>query len=187
MAKLMDYQANTHFIRYCPTAPEPRKRISRHPLNPNYGTADETWIWPTNGNRGYQGSYSYNGWLYYDMPFSGNDLKKIFTKEAVIEFPSMTPFVGDSMWVDAWPEPNDAPARNLYEGDGPQGGMGRYCIARHAVTSARGAPKKVSPGEKLVGAVNMACMDGHVEVAKLDKLWDFRWSKDYEPPATRPK
>lgn len=61
MAKLMDYQGKVHLVRYCPTAPEPRKRISRNAANPDYGTSDETWIWRTNGIHGYQGSYSYNG------------------------------------------------------------------------------------------------------------------------------
>ncbi|MBI2925527.1 MAG: type II secretion system protein [Verrucomicrobia bacterium] len=184
MAKLMDYQAKVHEIRYCPTAPEPRKRISRNPANPDYGTTDETWIWRTNANRGYQGSYSYNGWLYYDLGF---DQKKVFTREATLNRPSQTPFVGDAMWVDAWPNATDLPARNLYEGDGVAGGIGRYCIARHAIRSAKSAPKRMAPGERLPGAVNMACMDGHVETAKLDKLWDFYWHKDYVPPPTRPR
>ncbi len=91
------------------------------------------------------------------------------------------------MWVDAWPNATDLPARNLYEGDGVAGGIGRYCIARPAIRSAKSAPKRMAPGERLPGAVNMACMDGHVETAKLDKLWDFYWHKDYVPPTTRPK
>jgi prepilin-type N-terminal cleavage/methylation domain-containing protein len=184
MAKLMDYQANVHLLRYCPTAPEPLKRISRNPANPDYGTADETWIWRTNNNKGYQGAYSYNGWLYYDLSW---ETKKVFTKEAEIETPTLTPFVGDAMWVDAWPLATDIPARNLYEGDGPAGGMGRYCIARHATRSPKAAPRKMTPGTPLPGAVNMACMDGHVELQKLDKLWDFHWHKGYVPPTTRPK
>ena len=186
---LMDYQGNSHFVRYCPTAPEPRKRISRNPANPSYGTADETWIWTTNGTKGFQGSYCYNGWLYFDMgrSMSADDAKKVFTSESSIQAPSLTPFVGDAMWLDAWPEAADKPARNLYEGDGVAGGIGRYCIARHAGRGAKVAPRKVEPGAPLPGAINMACMDGHVETAKLDKLWEFRWHVGYTPPATRPK
>ncbi len=184
MAKLMDYQGKVHLVRYCPTAPEPRKRINRHPLNPYYGTADETWIWLTNNNLGYQGSYSYNGWLYYDLSW---EQSKVLAREAEIQMPALTPFVGDAMWVDAWPNPTDTPARNLYEGDGPAGGMGRYCIARHGVLSPRAAPKNMQPGQPLPGAVNMSCMDGHVETVKLDRLWQFYWHKTYVPPATRPK
>jgi prepilin-type N-terminal cleavage/methylation domain-containing protein len=184
LAKLMDYQGKVHLIRYCPSAPEPRRRISRNPANPDYGTADETWIWRTNGNRGYQGSYSYNGWLYYDLSF---ETEKVFKREAEIAQPALVPFVGDAMWVDAWPDPTDTPARNLYEGDGVAGGIGRYCIARHGAGSPGAAPRRMSPGAPLPGAVNMACMDGHVEAVKLDRLWQLIWHKVYVPPATRPR
>jgi prepilin-type N-terminal cleavage/methylation domain-containing protein/prepilin-type processing-associated H-X9-DG protein len=184
MAKLMDYQGNVHLVRYCPTAREPIKRVSRNPANPDYGTADETWIWRTNATRGYEGGYSYNGWLYYDLGF---DKAKVFTKETAVEVPSQTPFVGDAMWVDAWPLATDRPARNLYEGDGVSGGIGRYCIARHGISSPRAAPRKLSPGDALPGTVNMAFLDGHVETVKLDKLWDLRWHVGYVAPAVRPK
>src|SRR5689334_18142626 len=36
MAILMAYQAQVHKVRYCPSAPEPLKRINRNPLNPDY-------------------------------------------------------------------------------------------------------------------------------------------------------
>ncbi len=184
MARLMDVQAKVHYIRYCPTTREPLKRISRNPANPDYGTTDETWIWRTNGNQGYQGSYSYNGWLYYDLGF---EKEKVFTKDTAVEIPSLTPFVGDAMWVDAWPEATDKPARNLYEGDGPAGGIGRYCIARHNVSGPRTVPRNLKAGDSLPGAVNLSCLDGHVEMVRLEKLWSFYWHKGYRPPATRPK
>jgi hypothetical protein len=28
--------------------------------------------------------------------------------------------------------------------------------------------------------------DGHVEVVRLENLWQLYWHKGYEPPATRP-
>ena len=184
IAKLMEYQAKVGLIRYCPSAPEPFKRINRNPLNPDYGTADETWIWRTNADNGYQGSYAYNGWLYYDLDF---DKDKVYTREAAITAPTLTPFVGDAMWVDAWPEATDAPARNLYLGDGPAGGLSRYTIARHGGTNARTAPRNVPAGQPLPGSINLACSDGHVELVRLEKLWGFYWHKNYVPPATRPK
>jgi prepilin-type N-terminal cleavage/methylation domain-containing protein len=184
MSLLMKQQAQVHKIRYCPSAPEPKKRIARNSANADYGTADETWIWRTNGVNGYQGSYSYNSWLYTGV--DDND-KKYFFRESAVERPSLTPTFGDAMWVDAWPVASNPPARNLYEGDGVQGGIGRFCIARHAGRGASAAPRKVAQGEPLVGAVNLVCLDGHVELAKLDKLWGFYWHKDYAPPAQRPK
>ncbi len=120
LSVLMQHQANVHKVRYCPSTREPLKRISRNPANPDYGTTDETWIWRTNSTTGYQGSYSYNGWLY-----TGQQGAQYFLTEAGVQNPSLTPVFGDAMWVDAWPEANDLPARNLYEGDGVAGGIGR--------------------------------------------------------------
>ncbi len=186
MAVLIRYHEQVHHVRYCPSAPEPRKRISRHPLNPDYGTADETWIWRTNGNNGYQGSYSFNGWLYSGVPFVAQGAKYQFSGESAIENPSKTPVFGDAMWVDAWPDTTDKPARDLYLGDGPAGGMSRYTIARHGGSTAKGAPRNVPAGNKLPGAINLNCADGHVELAKLENLWSFYWHRDYVPPAKRP-
>jgi prepilin-type N-terminal cleavage/methylation domain-containing protein len=185
MAILLRYHAQVHKARYCPSAPEPRKRIARHPLNPDYGTADETWIWRTNGVSGYQGSYSFNGWLYSNMDFMPKD--RPFGSEAGIESPSRTPVLGDAMWVDAWPSASDKPPKNLYLGDGPAGGIQRYAIARHGGLSPQMAPRNVNTAERLPGAINLACMDGHVETAPLEKLWLFNWHKNYSPPAARPK
>jgi prepilin-type N-terminal cleavage/methylation domain-containing protein len=185
MAILIRNQAQVHLIRYCPSAPEQIKRISRNPLNPDYGTADETWIWRTNGNQGYQGSYAFNGWLYSNMSWDTSN--KAFGNEVGIEKPTLTPVFGDAMWVDAWPVATDTPARNLYLGDGPPGGMSRYTIARHGGSSARAAARNVPTGQKLPGSINLVCADGHVELARLENLWNLYWHKGYVPPNTRPK
>jgi prepilin-type N-terminal cleavage/methylation domain-containing protein len=183
MSILMQSQAQVHKVRYCPVAPEPLKRIVRNSANPDYGTANETWLWRTNGTRGYQGSYGYNSWLYTGLEKD----PKYFEKESGIESPVLTPGFGDAMWVDAWPLASDSPSRNLYEGDGVAGGIGRFCIARHAAGSARGAPRKVAAGERLAGAVNLEFMDGHVETVKLERLWDFNWHRGYKAPDKRPR
>jgi prepilin-type N-terminal cleavage/methylation domain-containing protein/prepilin-type processing-associated H-X9-DG protein len=185
MAILIRNHAQVHQARYCPSAPEPIKRVQRHPLNPNYGTADETWIWPTNGNRGYQGSYSFNGWLYSHMDFMPRD--RLFSYESAIDNPANTPALGDAMWVDAWPGATDRPPRNLYLGDGPAGGMQRYAIARHGGASSKAAPRAVNTAGRLPGSINLVFMDGHVELAPLEKLWQFSWHKNYVPPAKRPQ
>lgn len=190
MSLLMNEQARVHQIRTCPSTRDPvLKRKQNNPANPYYGTADETWIWPTNSNatQGYSGSYSLNGWLYTGLDFGASDADKFYKAEAGVDNPVMTPEFGDAMWVDAWPEPTDAPARNLFFGDGVQGGMGRYTIARHGVSSPSQAPKKMSPGEPLPGAINIVCLDGHVDVTKLDKLWNYYWHKKWVVPGTRPK
>lgn len=185
MSALMEQQADVDEVRYCPTAPEPVARVSRNPANPNYGTATETWIWPTNSlGQGYQGSYSYNSWLYTGLDDSN---PRYFMTETAVKFPSQTPSFGDAMWVDAWPSFRDRPARNLWEGDGVSGGMGRYCIARHATASARGAPRSVSTSEPLPGGVNLVYMDGHVDLTRLEDLWFQRWHRNYRMPTERPR
>ena len=43
------------------------------------------------------------------------------------------------------------------------------------------------PAERpLPGAVNVAFIDGHGELVKLDRLWLLSWHVDYEAPAKRP-
>jgi prepilin-type N-terminal cleavage/methylation domain-containing protein len=185
MAILIRYQAQVHKVRSCPAAPDPLRRISRHPLNPDYGTADETWIWRTNGVDGYQGSYSFNGWIYSNMDFMPKD--KPFGNESGILKPTLTPMFADAMWVDAWPLATDAPSRDLYLGDGPAGGISRYTIARHGSSAPKSAPRNIPAGQTLPGSINIACADGHVELARLEKLWEFYWHKGYVPPVTRPK
>ena len=185
LGTLMAFQGNVHKIRYCPSTREPLKRIVRNPANPSYGTSDETWIWLTNGVRGFQGSYSLNGWLYSPMPDVPE--AKLFLKESAIASTSQTPVFGDAMWVDAWPEPTDGPARDLYIGDGVAGGLGRYLIARHGGRGTVKGPFKVGPGEPLPGGINLVFADGHVDFARLDSLWSYPWHKTWIAPATRPK
>ncbi len=186
MSLLIQNQGKVHQIRTCPSTRDPlKKRKQNNPANPYYGTADETWIWPTNSTKGYNGSYALNGWLYTDM--AGMPQEKLFKREAAVPNPTMTPEFGDAMWVDAWPEPTDPPARDLFFGDGVQGGMGRFTIARHGISSPSAAPRKMTAGAPLPGSIDVVCLDGHVEITKLDKLWNFYWHRTYVPPATRPK
>lgn len=187
MGLLIQNQANVHLVRYCPLAPEPIKRINRNPLNPDYGVADQTWLWRTNGILGYQGSYAMNGWLYVDNASLGLPPQKLFDRESTVESPVQTPAFGDAMWVDAWPEETDTPARNLYEGDGPDGGLGRYMVARHGSNSPKSAPRSVPAGQKMVGADDLVFLDGHGELVKLEQLWTLRWHRNWAAPNPHPR
>jgi hypothetical protein len=140
----------------------------------------------------FHGSYGYNGWLYSDIQFSEKgDPKqlKVFTRESAIQKPALTPVFFDENWVDAWPEETDLPFANLYEGQ-PFGTspnqMGRCTIARHGGRSPSSAPRNLSPGEKMPGAINMGLADGHTELVKLEDLWKYYWHLDWQPPAVRP-
>ena len=92
--------------------------------------------------------------------------------------------------MDLWPLETDHPSRDLHAGipfEVPTDSMARCTIARHGGRSAASAPRKVAPGQKLLGAINMGLADGHAELAKLEKLWNYYWHRDWEPPATRPQ
>ena len=186
MSLLMEMQGNSHQIRTCPSTRDPLlQRQQNNPANPFYGTANETWIWRTNGNQGFHGSYALNGWLYTGLSFVPQT--RLFKTETGILNPAMTPQFGDAMWVDAWPEPTDRPARNLFFGDGVQGGIGRFTIARHGGISAGAAPRQYPPAQPLPGAISLVFSDGHVETPRLDLLWSFLWHREWVPPAVRPQ
>ena len=80
------------------------------------------------------------------------------------------------------------PARNLFTGDvGLDGGrMGRCTIARHLITGPRSAPRNVPSGQKLPGGIAMSFADAHVEMVRLENLWQQYWNNHYEPPTVRP-
>lgn len=188
MARLLDLYAEIDKIRVCPTAPE--KENSSQRRHQTSGSLDETWTWNASGRRLYEGSYAFNGWLYSgDWP-AGWGIRSQFAyrKEGEIRRPASTPTLADSVWVDAWPELNDRPARNLYTGDNfAQPGMSRIAIPRHG-----GRPKSEAAisnwpsAVRLPGAVNVAFADSHAELVPLEKLWSLTWHKEFTPRARRP-
>jgi len=185
MQTLTNYHAQVNQVRVCPSAPEKKLRID------TIGTADRAWDW--NSTPPYRGSYALNGWLYSGDPYfnSAGDTLKRFTTEMSIQKPSQTPAFVDSVWVDLWPYATDTPARDLYNGELSNGAnagpIGRCTIARHGGRSPSTAPRKVPAGQKLPGAFNVGCADGHVEFSPLEKLSGFYWHRDYVPPPSRPK
>jgi prepilin-type N-terminal cleavage/methylation domain-containing protein len=186
MATLMGYHAQVNQVRVCPSAPE------KPPLadTTTWGTADIAWVW-AQGAPTYRGSYTFNGWLYSgDDPYHNTaaDAPKRVQKDTDIQRPALTPVFADSIWVDSWPEPTDSPARDLYNGDqsGGIGAIGRNTIARHGGKTASSAPRSFPAGQRLPGGIDVGCVDGHVDAAPLEKLWNYYWYRGYQPPATRP-
>ena len=101
--------------------------------------------------------------------------------------PTKTPVFADCAWADGWPTATDIPARNLFTGDFPGGTMiARWQIARHGNRPAN-APRNLPAGTPLIGGINMVFVDGHVETARLNDLWQMYWHNRYVPPATRPR
>jgi prepilin-type N-terminal cleavage/methylation domain-containing protein len=183
MGSLINYHAKVEAVRLCPLATDAKRTTD------GWGTANIAWQW--NSTPILRGSYAMNGWLYTDDQY-GNPKSQRFMKESGIQKPSATPIFVDSIWVDLWPLATDKPAIDLYAGSpnaggaGSIGGMSRATVARHGGRGPGSAPRRVTAGQALPGAVVMGLTDGHVETVKLEKLWDFYWHKDYVPPAKRP-
>jgi prepilin-type N-terminal cleavage/methylation domain-containing protein len=192
MGRLIDYQSKLDAVRLCPCASDTNAAQA-------FGTADKAWhikskvpvkIW--------YGGYGLNGWLYSNLTnqlgaMPAIDQDKLFRKESGIPMPSQTPVFADSIWVDGWPRTNDVTEGNLYLGT-PHGSAGRFMgplgrmlIDRHGGIPASSAPTDVDTTKRLPGAINVACSDGHVELAKLENLWNFYWNRTWVPPSPRPQ
>jgi len=169
-------------VRYCPAAPE-RSAADLKKDSAATGTINRAWLVassPTN----YQGSFALNGYLYSNSAYG--EASKMFTSEASVKVPGLTPLFADAIWVDAWPVETDLPARNLFNGDSfAGGGLSRIAIPRHAAANSS-ALKNWNPKNTLPGAVDVGFMDNHVESARLEKLWSFYWHSKWNPPAKRP-
>jgi prepilin-type N-terminal cleavage/methylation domain-containing protein/prepilin-type processing-associated H-X9-DG protein len=149
--------------------------------NAGFGTADYPWNWgvyygayPVNC-----GSYALNAYCYSGISGASS---QYYEKETAISSAATTPFFADSIWVDTGPTPTDlmgSPA-DLYDGS-DNSGMMRLAIARHGVTSASSAPRRLTiesghpPPALLPGRNNVGFADGHVETVKLNSLWSLTW------------
>jgi prepilin-type N-terminal cleavage/methylation domain-containing protein/prepilin-type processing-associated H-X9-DG protein len=176
-------------LMLCPTAPSPTQ------INPDIasasGTAINAWSWPTPTVQT-NGSYALNGWFYStsvntEFGFGYDMITNFFQTESDVRYPSTTPIFVDAIWPDAWPLETDVPADDLFDGD-PYGstGMGRCTIARHAAVVGA-APRTFDTTQKMPGAVNLGLADGHVEMARLENLWQYNWHVNWAVPNPRPQ
>lgn len=184
MGALQSYYAQALNLLFCPTAPDKGNKVEPQAL----GTAANAWVWTGT----YRGSYAINGWLYSGNPIynAPSDLQYWFSQESSIQHPAQTPMFADSIWLDAWPYATDLPPKDLFNGESVasfnQGPIGRFTIARHGGTAAGSTFKNVDITKPLPGAINVGFVDGHVELQKLDSLWNDYWNKGYTPVSPRP-
>ena len=181
MKTLIDYQARVNQIRLCPSASDT-----------NNPTADAAhpWAWSSGANEVF-GSYGINGWFY---PFKGgtqlyfpSDGGKCFPKDTAVPSSSRTPYFVDAAWPDLWPKATDQPTANLYTGGTVVNEEIQRClIARHGSAGPNAAPRNADIRRQLPGAINVVCVDGHVELAPLETLWNFQWHFGYLVPSPRP-
>jgi prepilin-type N-terminal cleavage/methylation domain-containing protein len=180
----MGYYDNQRQILNCPsthdTVPAPVKSSS--------GAADLTWVWAPSATNSYSGSYALNGWLYDADNFSKTvDPALMMSKQSMIQRPAQTPVFCDAMWVDLWPLETDLPCTDLYAGTRNGKGMTRCTIVRHEGCNPASAPRDFDISKTLPGALNIGMADGHMELVKLEKLWQCYWHLDWVPPPTRPQ
>jgi prepilin-type N-terminal cleavage/methylation domain-containing protein len=183
MAALIDYQSKVDAVRFCPVATETNS-------TDNWGRADKAWSRnPDDNGVVWSGSYGMNGWLFSDLTnLPAGQEEFMFQDESNIRQPAATPLFTDSVWDDCWPRTNDPPSNNLYtgyHGGGTDGKIGRVTIPRHDFVAAK-APVNFDTEQRLPGAINVGCYDGHVEASKLENLWGYFWNRQWAPPNPRP-
>jgi prepilin-type N-terminal cleavage/methylation domain-containing protein len=188
-AVLLQYYARATAVQYCPCATEPTRPPRLQ------GTAANAWI-----AEGYQvidqkagtnsGSYAVNDWLFRNQAANVSEPQNYFRVEADIKQTSRTPEFVDAVWPDIAPHTNDFPANDLFNGQvvSPVGtaAMGACTIARHGSRPASQAPRNWPITQKMPGSVDVSFFDAHVELVKLDNLWQLIWNKTYEVPIKRP-
>ncbi|HEY3761499.1 MAG TPA: prepilin-type N-terminal cleavage/methylation domain-containing protein [Verrucomicrobiae bacterium] len=189
MVNLIAYHGEVNEVRVCPIANNPTTQTLSSSIY-TYGAGDQMWRWSPYGTV-YQGSYGFNGWLYggnYTVTDTlGDPNSWKFTGITSVKTVSTTPVFADAMWIDGWPRENGGPAKDLYLGNG--GGsseMGRFSIARHGGVLPLSAPRSITKSSQLVGAVNVAYVDGHAGLVKLANMYNLDWHAGWTIPATIP-
>lgn len=201
MGELQPYYGTSENIRLCPSAPDTNGIGRVDPFFGIRGTSDKAWFWiPLTVTNRWSGSYSINGWLYPNKfshgqhPMDDTQRANLFEREAAISKPSLTPAFSDSVWCENFPKTNDPPATDLYEGttgrsmDAMNGSisMGRVSVPRHGGFKPVSGPTPFNSTNTLPGSINISCFDGHVEMTKLENLWNFYWNRHWAPPSSRP-
>jgi prepilin-type N-terminal cleavage/methylation domain-containing protein/prepilin-type processing-associated H-X9-DG protein len=198
-------------VSVCPAAPV-NPALGQLSTSWQYGTVASAWLtsgWGSPVSREtYTGSYGGNYWLLvagvyaahpdgiwghgWSITGTGGFLPGTFLSEQQVAHPAATPLLADSVFFWVSPYPTDPPAKDLANGydpnfppgwDGP--GMCNFTIPRHG-SRPTPVPTNWPANRRLPGAINVSLFDGHVELVKLDRLWQFYWSADWVPPATRP-
>jgi prepilin-type N-terminal cleavage/methylation domain-containing protein/prepilin-type processing-associated H-X9-DG protein len=165
------------------------------PAGNGWGTADTTYYGSNPQSPTTPGSYAINGWLSVSHTPVNSYPQFFFNKEADLKTPSNTPFFQDSIWYYIFPLETDTTLNpsDLYDGyfgqrPGCRHGMGLSLIDRHDNRPAAAAPKayRYSSGQVLPGRINMSFADTHVELVKLNDLWNYNWHRGWVAPSPHP-
>jgi prepilin-type N-terminal cleavage/methylation domain-containing protein len=146
------------------------------------------------------GSYVSNNWLGGARWWGEDELgwNEAFRVETEIQNPSRTPVFADGVSPSWWgaggpgtgPRAIDYPAKNLAFGGIPVSGQPWWGMSTFTIPRHGSRPSNIStnfnPANKLPGAIDVSCYDGHVELVKLEDLWKLTWHKNYAPLPKRP-
>jgi len=170
---LGDYSSAVKGIRLCPAAADTNTTSA-------VGTSKSAWTWnpPNPPPPDYRnGSYGYNGALYLNSPQNTLGPSQFFNKESAITQPVLTPVFFDAIWPDTWIEryTTMSGGTDLTKGD-VNNMLGRLAIARHPLGTGTAVVNQAIPGR-----INMAFVDGHSQVWKLQDIKNVVWHKDYVP------
>ena len=138
---------------------------------PNFG--------PNSQSPATSGSYAINGWLSVSHTPVNTFPQFFFKRESDLKTPASTPLFQDSTWYYVFPLETD-PTLNpvdLYTGyfgqrSGCRHSMGLCLIDRHS--------------QMLPGRINMSFADNHVELVKLNDLWNYTWHRGWVAPSPHP-
>ena len=118
-----------------------------------------------------------------------NNPQFIFNQPSSVQRSSQTPFFTDAIFWNEWPLESDVSAPDLSKGQSLNiTGMQRCTIWRHGgktatsptpVGSSSVPPYSTFPNE---AAINVGFVDGHVELVKLQNLWNLDWHYNWTPP-----
>ena len=165
------------------------------PSGNGWGTADTTYYGSNPQSPTTPGSYAINGWLSVSHTPVNSLPQYFFKKEADLKNPATTPLFQDSTWYYVFPLETD-PTLNpvdLYDGysgqrSGCRHSMGLCLIDRHENRPAAAAPRAYhyTSGQMLPGRINMSFADTHVELVKLNYLWNYTWHRGWVTPIPHP-
>lgn len=140
-------------IRCCPVANDPYN-TSKGSKDP-WGPFPETKYWYEKGD---YGSYGINSWV--QDSYLNDSRDDNFWRKSLIAGGNV-PLMIEAMWVDGWPEPDNAPPTAPDEIDIGIN-MQRYCLDRHE------------------NAAGVLYVDISVETAPLKKLWTLKWHRNFD-------
>ncbi|HUA69139.1 MAG TPA: prepilin-type N-terminal cleavage/methylation domain-containing protein [Candidatus Saccharimonadales bacterium] len=211
LGPMMDVASRQTNLLFCPTA---FQAVPAGLVADNVGTGNQngcsdyayTRAMTSTGTSGLgalMGSYTANGWLYFDgtagqgdgvniekgSPYNVPDPTLYYINEASMRTPVTTPMFLDGPWVDCWPCEQDTASKNLYTGSlgsataqGVPNEMARITMVRHGINAgaADRNHSKTWVSFPPVGGINMAFADGHVEYVKMTlKLWQYTWHRSW--------